>query len=86
MTCSTHPLPGRSPCAAALCAWSVTPRESSSRSAPPRSWSRHLGVETSWRDLTVLALTSIVTGVTDIGLTTIGLRELAVRDESGSAS
>jgi O-antigen/teichoic acid export membrane protein len=43
---------------------------------------RHLGVENSGRYLTVLALTSIVTGVTDIGLTTIGMRELAVREES----
>jgi O-antigen/teichoic acid export membrane protein len=43
---------------------------------------RYLGVEDSGRYLTVLALTSIVTGVTDVGLTTIGMRELAVREES----
>ena len=41
---------------------------------------RHLGVEDTGRYVTVLALIAIVTGVTDIGLTTIGLRELAVRD------
>jgi O-antigen/teichoic acid export membrane protein len=43
---------------------------------------RYLGVDDSGRYLTVIALTSIVTGVTDIGLTTIGMRELAVRKES----
>ncbi|MBA3263405.1 MAG: polysaccharide biosynthesis C-terminal domain-containing protein [Thermoleophilaceae bacterium] len=43
---------------------------------------RHLGVVDTGRYLTVLALTSIVAGITDVGLTTIGLRELAVRDES----
>ena len=43
---------------------------------------RHLGVDDSGRYLTVLALASIVSGVTDIGLTTIGMRELAVREES----
>lgn len=42
---------------------------------------RHLGVEDAGRYLTIIALTSIVTGVTDIGLTTIGMRELAVRAE-----
>ena len=35
---------------------------------------RHLGVEDSGRYLTVIALTSIVAEVTDIGLTTIGMR------------
>jgi O-antigen/teichoic acid export membrane protein len=43
---------------------------------------RYLGVDDSGRYLTVIALTSIVTGVTDIGLTAIGMRELAVRQES----
>ena len=43
---------------------------------------RHLGVDDSGRYLTVIALTSIVTSVTDIGLTTIGMRELAVRAEN----
>src|SRR5919112_4554371 len=41
---------------------------------------RHLGVVDSGRYVTVLALTSLVAGVTDIGLTTIGIRELAVVD------
>jgi O-antigen/teichoic acid export membrane protein len=43
---------------------------------------RHLGVVDTGRYVTVLALINIVTGVTDIGLTTIGMRELAVRDEA----
>ena len=41
---------------------------------------RHLGVVDSGRYVTVLALTSLIAGVTDIGLTTIGIRELAVVD------
>lgn len=40
---------------------------------------RHLGVVDSGRYVTVLALIAIVLGVTDVGLTTIGVRELAVR-------
>jgi O-antigen/teichoic acid export membrane protein len=44
---------------------------------------RHLGVVDSGRYVTVLALTTLVAGVTDIGLTAIGVRELAVRDEAG---
>jgi O-antigen/teichoic acid export membrane protein len=40
---------------------------------------RHLGVVDSGRYVTVLALASLVAGITDIGLTTIGMRELAVR-------
>ena len=43
---------------------------------------RHLGVVDTGRYVTVLALMSIVAGITDVGLTTVGLRELAVRDES----
>jgi O-antigen/teichoic acid export membrane protein len=41
---------------------------------------RHLGVVDTGRYVTVLALINIVSGVTDIGLTTIGMRELAVRE------
>jgi O-antigen/teichoic acid export membrane protein len=41
---------------------------------------RHLGVGDTGRYVTVLALVAIVSGTTDIGLTTIGMRELAVRD------
>jgi O-antigen/teichoic acid export membrane protein len=44
---------------------------------------RHLGVVDSGRYVTVLALTTLVAGVTDVGLTTIGVRELAVRDGPG---
>jgi O-antigen/teichoic acid export membrane protein len=43
---------------------------------------RHLGVAETGRYVTVLALIAIVSGITDIGLTTIGMRELAVRDEA----
>lgn len=43
---------------------------------------RHLGVVDSGRYVTVLALIAIVLGVTDVGLTTIGVRELAVRGEA----
>lgn len=44
---------------------------------------RHLGVVDTGRYATVLALVAIVSGATEIGLTTIGIRELAVRDEDG---
>jgi len=40
---------------------------------------RHLGVVDGGRYVTVLALASVVAGVTEIGLTTIGMRELSVR-------
>jgi O-antigen/teichoic acid export membrane protein len=40
---------------------------------------RHLGVEDGGRYVTVLALVGIVSGVTEIGLTAIGVRELATR-------
>ena len=40
---------------------------------------RHLGVADAGRYVTVLALVSIVAGLTDVGLTSIGVRELAVR-------
>jgi O-antigen/teichoic acid export membrane protein len=43
---------------------------------------RHLGVDDSGRYVTVLALMSIIIGITEIGLTTIGMRELAVRPEN----
>lgn len=42
---------------------------------------RHLGVADTGRYVTVLALIAIVSGATEIGLTNIGIRELAVRDE-----
>lgn len=41
---------------------------------------RHLGVVDTGRYVTVLALITIVSGVTDIGLTTIGMREVATLD------
>ncbi len=41
---------------------------------------RHLGVDDTGRYVTVLALLAIVSGITDIGLSNIGMRELAVRD------
>jgi O-antigen/teichoic acid export membrane protein len=40
---------------------------------------RHLGVEDGGRYVTVLALVGMVSGVTEIGLTAIGVRELATR-------
>jgi O-antigen/teichoic acid export membrane protein len=40
---------------------------------------RHLGVEDGGRYVAVLALLGIVSGITEIGLTTIGVRELATR-------
>ena len=43
---------------------------------------RHLGVATRGRYVTVLALVSIVAGLTDAGLTGIGMRELVVRQPS----
>jgi O-antigen/teichoic acid export membrane protein len=46
---------------------------------------RHLGVVTSGRYVTVLALTSMITAITEIGLTTIGVRELAVGDDAAAA-
>ncbi|HKP22117.1 MAG TPA: oligosaccharide flippase family protein [Thermoleophilaceae bacterium] len=44
---------------------------------------RHLGVVDSGRYVTVLALSSLVAGMTEFGLTTVGIRELAVRDQAG---
>ena len=43
---------------------------------------RHLGVDDGGRYVTVLALVSIVAGLTDAGLTGIAMRELVVRDPS----
>jgi O-antigen/teichoic acid export membrane protein len=43
---------------------------------------RHLGVDDGGRYVTVLALVSIVAGLTDAGLTGIGMRELVVRHPS----
>ena len=43
---------------------------------------RHLGVNDSGRYVTVLALVSIVAGLTDAGLTGVGMRELVVRKPS----
>ena len=40
---------------------------------------RHLGVEDGGRYVSVLALVGIVAGVTEVGMTTIGVRELAIR-------
>jgi O-antigen/teichoic acid export membrane protein len=40
---------------------------------------RHLGVEDGGRYVAVLALVGIVAGVTEVGMTTIGIREFAVR-------
>lgn len=44
---------------------------------------RHLGVVDSGRYVTVLALSSLIAGMTEIGLTAVGIRELAVRDAAG---
>ena len=43
---------------------------------------RHLGVDDGGRYVTVLAIVSIVAGLTDAGLTGIGMRELVVRHPS----
>jgi O-antigen/teichoic acid export membrane protein len=40
---------------------------------------RHLGVEDGGRYVSVLALVGIVAGITEVGMTMIGVRELAVR-------
>ncbi len=44
---------------------------------------RHLGVDDTGRYVTVLSLVAIVQGLTDLGLTTYGVRELAVAPEGG---
>ena len=44
---------------------------------------RHLGVVETGYYVTVLSLVAIVGGVSDAGLTAIGVRELSVRDRSG---
>src|SRR5215207_9480905 len=41
---------------------------------------RHLGVDEFGQYVTVMSLIAIVTGVTDAGLTSIGARELALRE------
>lgn len=41
---------------------------------------RHLGVADAGRYVTVLSLVTIAGGISDLGLTTIGIRELSVRD------
>jgi O-antigen/teichoic acid export membrane protein len=46
---------------------------------------RHLGVEDGGRYVTVLALVSIMAGLTDAGLTGVATRELVVRDPSEHA-
>jgi O-antigen/teichoic acid export membrane protein len=46
---------------------------------------RHLGVEDSGRYVTALALVAIVQGVTDAGLTALGMRELATRNSQAQA-
>src|SRR4051812_43077507 len=43
---------------------------------------RHLGVEDGGRYVTVVALVSIVAGLTDAGLTGVAMRELVDRDPS----
>jgi O-antigen/teichoic acid export membrane protein len=42
---------------------------------------RHLGVEDTGRYVTVLSLVAIVQGLTDLGLTTLGVRELSTAPE-----
>jgi O-antigen/teichoic acid export membrane protein len=46
---------------------------------------RHLGVEDGGRYVSVLALVGIVAGVTEVGMTMIGVRELAVRHRDARA-
>src|SRR5262245_10817474 len=41
---------------------------------------RHLGVDDGGRYVTVLSLVAIVGGITDLGLSAIGVRELAIRE------
>ena len=40
---------------------------------------RHLGVDSTGRYVTVISLIAIVAGISDLGLTAVGLRELSVR-------
>src|SRR4051794_4941107 len=47
---------------------------------------RHLGVADTGRYVTVVALVAIVGGLSDAGLTAIGVRELSVRDPAERAS
>ena len=44
---------------------------------------RHLGVVRSGEYVTVLAIVTITAGVTDVGLTAIGVREYTTRDRTG---
>jgi O-antigen/teichoic acid export membrane protein len=44
---------------------------------------RHLGVDDTGRYVTVLSLVAIVQGLTDLGLTTLGVRELATTPQDG---
>jgi O-antigen/teichoic acid export membrane protein len=44
---------------------------------------RHLGVDDTGRYVTVLSLVAIVQGLTDLGLTTLGVRELSTTPELG---
>jgi O-antigen/teichoic acid export membrane protein len=43
---------------------------------------RHLGVDDSGRYVTALSIVAIVGGISDVGLTAIGVREMSVRDGS----
>lgn len=47
---------------------------------------RYLGVDDAGRYVTVLSLATIVGGLTDAGLTTIGVRELSVREGADAAA
>jgi O-antigen/teichoic acid export membrane protein len=47
---------------------------------------RHLGVVDSGRYVTIIALVTLAGGITDAGLSAIGVRELATRDATGRAT
>lgn len=47
---------------------------------------RHLGVADSGHYVTILALVTLAGGITDAGLSSIGVRELATRDVAGRSS
>src|SRR5271155_6072 len=44
---------------------------------------RHLGVVRSGYYVTIISLVTLTGGITDAGLSAIGVRELATRDEAG---
>ena len=75
-TCSVRRRRVRRRFAAARCVWPATRRACCCRSGSAALLFRHLGVVDGGRYVTVLALVATVQGLTDFGLTAIGMREL----------